>query len=65
VEYCDVELFPAFAFDATSRLRPRQAIREINRILTRDAWSLAFWFSSACSLLNGQRPLDVIAEDRS
>ncbi len=59
------ELFPVFAFDQTTYLRPHEAISEVLDILGNIGSTLfiASWFISANSYLDGQCPKDLLGED--
>ncbi|MCF4987427.1 hypothetical protein [Pseudomonas syringae] len=62
ISYKGVDYFPTYAFDANDGYQPVPAFKPVIEILAtrKDAWGMAFWFSSSNSYLGGRQPKEVI-----
>ncbi len=58
-----VSYVPSFQFDETGL--PRPTIAEVIAILGKDTsdWGVALWFTGANGWLDGQRPIDLLADN--
>lgn len=58
------DLFPLYALNPDDH-RPRRQMAEILHIFgdAKDGWGLAFWFAALNSILDDERPQDVLAVD--
>lgn len=64
IRHLGIDYFPAYGLDLEGSYRPLKAMANVIEILgdSKDSWGLAYWFSSANSLLGGARPQDVLAK---
>ena len=65
VEQNRIDYFPAYALDPNTNYRPYKALAEVINVFgnKKDAWGLAYWFTSVNSFLGGLRPLDLLANE--
>lgn len=58
-----IDYFPGYALDPQNEYRPFRGLKKViaQFAMTRDGWSLAFWFHSANSFLGGKRPKEILA----
>ena len=62
IPFNGTDYYPLYTLDPTANYRPYKAVADIISILTnKDAWGLAFWFSSLNGYLGGKRPQDLLA----
>jgi hypothetical protein len=64
VRHHGVDYFPGYGLDPATNYRPYKALARVLRIFgnEKDAWGLAYWFTSINSFLGGKRPQDLLAE---
>ncbi|MCO6055548.1 hypothetical protein NG726_02515 [Pseudomonas sp. MOB-449] len=57
------DYFPAYGLDPHQGYRPQKAMAEVLKVFgtTKDAWGLAYWFTSVNSFMGGKRPQDLLA----
>lgn len=60
-----IDYFPGYALDPDANYRPYKALADVLKIFNnkKDAWGLAYWFSSVNSFLGGLRPQDLLANE--
>lgn len=58
-----IDYFPGYALDPKTKFRPYKSVADIIEVFgdKKDAWGLAYWFSSVNSFLGGRRPQDMLA----
>jgi hypothetical protein len=61
IHHQNTDYFPAYGLDPTT-FRPIKAMAEVLSVFkdSKDAWGLAYWFSSVNSFLGGNRPQDLL-----
>ncbi|MEN0036691.1 MAG: hypothetical protein AAGC78_06470 [Cellvibrio sp.] len=66
IDYDGKILFPSYALNPQSGYCPQSTLGEIINLFEthgRNAWGIAFWFSSLCGFLGGRRPQDLLITD--
>lgn len=60
-----VDYFPGYALDPKTKFRPCKSVADVIEVFgdKKDAWGLAYWFSSVNSFLGGLRPQDMLATE--
>ncbi len=63
VHHRGTDYYPLYALDPAEGYRPRPIVADLLRLLgsSKDPWSMAFWFGSVNSYLDGNRPQDVLS----
>lgn len=63
IEHHGAHYFPLFGLNPEEGYRPYPAMREVLETFdeTRGDWSIALWFAAGDSLLDDQRPQDLLA----
>ena len=60
-----IDYFPAYGLDPATKYRPYKVLADVIHVFgnKKDAWGLAYWFSSVNSFLGGARPQDILAKN--
>ncbi len=64
IRHRGIDYFPSYGLDPKAGYRPLKAMAKVIETFgeSKDSWGLAYWFSSANSLLGGKRPQDLLAK---
>lgn len=64
IRHRGIDYFPGYGLDPETGYRPLKAMAKVIETFgeSKDAWGLAYWFSSSNSFLGGERPQDVLAK---
>jgi hypothetical protein len=62
VKIAEQEFIPLYALDLENNFSPYNILLEVLKVFAahKNSWGVAFWFSSLCGFLAGQRPQDLL-----
>lgn len=63
IDHGGIPIYPRYGFTSGPTTAPRPVLAKIMAALNYRAWSLAEWFCCSCGMLDGRRPMDVLATD--